>query len=169
MFRHIILVINTTSHSVLEVGLSNTAACWWSHQSALCTPPTGAQLPNHNLHCPIWAHQGVVGQTIIYTIRKRYRASFFYDYRRSIYPINHDQPRLHAKQQSSLVRLSIDSSSMPTRGAISRVIVNLALFPDKYVQNSYHPLNLIGSFRTLSLGRYIWFLIKDLILFSQRR
>ena len=37
-----------------------------------------------------------------------------------------------------------DSKSMPTRGFISRVIVDfLALFSDKYVQNSYHPLGLI--------------------------
>ena len=41
------------------------------------------------------------------------------------------------------------------------VIVNLALFSDKYVQNSYHPLGLIdiiiafGSIRTLSGALYL--------------
>ena len=51
--------------------------------------------------------------------------------------------------------------SMPARGAISRVIVDLALFSDKYVQNSYHPLGLIdilialGSIRTLSRALYL--------------
>ena len=50
---------------------------------------------------------------------------------------------------------------MPTRGAISWVIMNLALFSDKYVQNSYHPLGLIdiiiafGSIRTLSGALYL--------------
>ena len=53
--------------------------------------------------------------------------------------------------------------NMPTRGAISQVIVNLALVSDKYVQNSYHPLGLIdiiilfGSIRMLSRALYLIF------------
>jgi hypothetical protein len=52
---------------------------------------------------------------------------------------------------------------MPTQGAISWVIVNLALFSYKYVQNSYHPLGLIdiiiafGSSRMLSRALYLIF------------
>ena len=55
----------------------------------------------------------------------------------------------------------VQGKSMPNQGAISRVIVNLALFSDKCVQNIHHPLGLIdkiiaiGSIKMLSRLLYL--------------
>ena len=63
--------------------------------------------------------------------------------------------------------------SMPTQEAIS--LPGHRAFSDKYVQNSYQALGLIdiiiaiGSIKRYPSCRYIWFLIKDFLLFSQWR